>query len=147
MSCPMSWLAAAIGNGEWQLTWFPVEQLFEASNEFCCRTIELTLGDKAVVEQGVETPRIRVLGVRLVDVVELIRELLERHVLNFFADIQCETALVLWRIALTEVYFVLHNDEAIRGCLNCLHEETKDKESCQARRPFGPVLWFQRLGE
>lgn len=113
------------------------------SRELDGRSVQLALFGKAVVQQGVEASGVGLLAVRLVNLVELVGELPEGHVLNLGTGVQREASLVLGSRTLPHVDLVLGDDKDVSCCLDRLHEEAENKEGGGARRPLAPRLGFE----
>lgn len=71
-----------------QLTVFSMEKLSQSLHHFHCSGVKLALFDEAIIEQGIEAPRVCILCMCLVKMMKLVRKLFKRHVLQFLAGIQ-----------------------------------------------------------
>lgn len=90
-----------------RLTILSMKELSQALHHFHRRSIKLSLVNEAIVKQRIKTPRIRILGMRLIEMMELVRKLLKGHILQLLAGIQSQRSLVLGRILVPQVNLVL----------------------------------------
>lgn len=94
MSCPAANVSSILAWGhpadDGKLTVFSMEKLSQVLHQFHRCRIKFTLFKESVVKQGIEAPCICILCMSLVEVVELICKLLERHILQLLAGILCK---------------------------------------------------------
>ncbi|KAI6772656.1 hypothetical protein HG530_003614 [Fusarium avenaceum] len=139
---PVYRVSGFMGNG-----WLALFKFSELGRELDGRSIQLALFGKTVVKQGVEAFGIGLLAVCLVNLVERVGELLERHVLDFGTGVQREASFVLGSLAASHIDLILGDHKNVSCRLYSLHEEAKDEKGSSAGCPLASRLGFERLGE